>query len=111
MDWILALNIVTALIWVGATYQYIGVMKQIYGGRFTTALPYFAGFYGVLTLVVVLHVIYKSIVVSSAGYPMTLISVLNTGYVVAGILLTKGFYEVYNMNFGVHGFEEVLDGE
>jgi len=31
--------------------------------------------------------------------------------IAGGILLMKGFYEAYNMNFGAEGFTEVLDDE
>lgn len=105
------LELVALTTWIYASYYFLQVAEEIYGGRFTTALPYFAASYILFTLINFVEPIYQYLLISTEQYLPTLIFSLQTVQIVGGVLLMKGFYETYNMNFGAEGFEEVLDSE
>ena len=110
MAYEIVLDIVVLASWGYASYYFLQVADDIYGGRFTTALPYFAASYFMFTLISFIEPVYQYLFVS-AGYLSTLVFSMQIIQIAGGILLMKGFYEAYNMNFGAEGFTEVLDDE
>lgn len=98
----LILDILLVLIFGIATSQAFRLSKKLYGGRFTTALPYLAISLAILFIMplILLIVGWYLPIKNSVEYWAGLLAV----QIVAGIFLLNALYQIYESKFATEGF-------
>jgi hypothetical protein len=99
-------HFIVAAIFIVAIIMSFWLLKKLYGGRFTSAIPYFLiGISLLLGLVILdqIDLIYPSLNLGSDAY-MHGVQLLQ---VVALIFFIKALYEIYQARFATEGFFEL----
>ena len=81
-----------------------GATRKLYGGAWTSALPY--GFIGIalIMLMFVIGMLSDAVYLSPGNYELVHMVVMQVIQLMAGMFFFKGVYEVYMARFATEGF-------
>lgn len=100
----LSLDAFLILLFAYVAWQAYRIAANLYGGRFTSAGPYWVAGLTLFFLIRLIEPVYGFIVVGAVG-GATFTFAMQTIQVVAGILLLRGVYEFYSIVYATSGWE------